>query len=96
MELPQTSPETLQTADCAGSCRSCAVVGSCPDRVVCRCLKVTEQEVISAIVTLGLRTVKEVRQATEAGDGCTCCHKEIAAYLAVYSSSSSPLICSDK
>jgi NAD(P)H-nitrite reductase large subunit len=63
---------------------------------VCRCLKVTEQEVISAIVTLGLRTVKEVRQATEAGDGCTCCHKEIAAYLAVYSSSSSALICSDK
>jgi NifU-like protein len=63
---------------------------------VCRCLKVTEQEVISAIITLGLRTVKEVRQATEAGGGCTCCHKEIAAYLAVYSSSSSPLICSDK
>jgi bacterioferritin-associated ferredoxin len=93
MELPQTSAET---SDCTGSCRSCATVGSCPDRVVCRCLKVTEQEVVSAIVTLGLRTVKEVRQATEAGDGCTCCHKEIAAYLAVYSPSSSPLICSDK
>lgn len=56
----------------------------------------TEEAVISAIVTLGLRTVKEVRQATEAGTGCNCCHKEIAAYLAVYSSSASPLICSDK
>jgi bacterioferritin-associated ferredoxin len=94
MELPQTTPETPETADCAGSCRSCATVGSCPERLVCRCLKVTEHAVITAIVTLGLRTVKEVRKATEAGDGCTCCHKEISAYLAVYSSS--PLICSDK
>ncbi len=91
MELLQTTTE-----DCAGSCRSCATVGSCPDRVVCRCLGVTEEAVISAIVTLGLRTVKEVRQATEAGDGCTCCHRELAAYLAVYSPSSSPVICSAK
>ena len=93
MELPQTSTET---EDCAGACRSCPAVGSCPDRVVCRCLRVTEETVISAIVTLGLRTVKEIRHATEAGDGCTCCHKELAAYITVYSSSSSPLICSDK
>ena len=92
MELPQTA---AQTEDCTGSCRSCPAVGSCPDRVVCRCLRVTEETVISAIVTLGLRTVKEVRQATDAGNGCTCCHKELAAYLTVYSSSSSP-ICSAK
>ena len=63
---------------------------------MCRCLGVTEAAVIGAIVTLGLRTVKEVRRATEAGDGCTCCHKELDAYLAVYapSSSSSPNMCS--
>jgi NAD(P)H-nitrite reductase large subunit len=42
---------------------------------VCRCLKVTEEAVIHAIAILGLRTVKEIRQATGAGDGCTCCHK---------------------
>jgi bacterioferritin-associated ferredoxin len=97
MELPQTSPDASETGDCTGSCRSCATVGSCPDRVVCRCLKVTEQTIVSAIVTLGLRTVKEVRKATEAGDGCTCCHREIAAYLAVYSpSSSSANMCSAK
>ena len=83
--------------DCAGSCQGCATVGSCPDRVVCRCLGVTEAEIVGAILTLGLRTVKEVRQATEAGDGCTCCHREINAYLTVYSpSSSSPVICSAK
>jgi bacterioferritin-associated ferredoxin len=96
MELPQTATEVPETADCTGSCRSCATVGSCSDRVVCRCLGVTEHEVVSAIVTLGLRTVKEVRQATEAGDGCTCCHKELAAYLAVYSPSASPNMCSAK
>ncbi|MBP3953994.1 (2Fe-2S)-binding protein [Gemmata sp. G18] len=90
MELSQTAEE------CAGSCRSCATVGSCPDRVVCRCLGVTEQAIVTAIVALGLRTVKEVRQATEAGDGCTCCHRELNAYLAVYSPSSSPAICSAK
>ena len=94
MELAQTLAES---ADCVGACKSCPVVGSCPDRVVCRCLRVTEETVIGAIVTLGLRTVKEVRQATEAGDGCTCCHKELAAYLTVYSPSPSPsVICSAK
>ena len=97
MELPQTTSEVSGAEDCSGSCRSCVTVGSCPDRLVCRCLKVTEETVINAIVTLGLRTVKEVRQATEAGTGCNCCHREIAAYLAVYSlSSSSPNMCSAK
>lgn len=55
---------------------------------MCRCLGVTEDAVIGAIVTLGLRTVKEVRAVTEAGDGCTCCHAELTQYLAVYAPSS--------
>lgn len=101
MELPQTLSTDTDTSpgphDCSGSCRSCATVGSCPDRLVCRCLRVTEEAVITAIVTLGLRTVHEVRQATEAGTGCNGCHREIAAYLTDYaSSSSSPVICSAK
>ena len=101
MQLPQTTPDVTgaeaEAENCSGSCRSCVAVGSCQERLVCRCLKVTEETVITAIVTLGLRTVKEVRQATEAGTGCNCCHREIAAYLAVYSpSSSSPNMCSAK
>ncbi len=36
---------------------------------MCRCLRVTEETVVTAIVTLGLRTVAEVRRATEAGTG---------------------------
>ncbi len=90
MELNQAVEE------CVGSCRSCPAVGSCPDRVVCRCLGVTEQTLITAIATLGLRTVKEVRRVTEAGSGCNCCHRELNVYLAVYSPSSSPAICSTK
>jgi bacterioferritin-associated ferredoxin len=51
---------------------------------VCRCLKVTEAAVVDAIVTLGLRTVKELRTATGAGDGCTCCHRELRELLEVH------------
>jgi nitrite reductase (NADH) large subunit len=67
----------------------------CPERVVCRCLKVTEGEVVSAIITLGLRTVKEVRQCTGAGDGCTACHRALRECLDRHSSpSAAEPICS--
>ena len=56
---------------CAGPC------AGCPDRIVCRCLKVTEATVVEAIRVQGLLTVRDIREATEAGDGCTCCHAEI-------------------
>jgi bacterioferritin-associated ferredoxin len=88
--------QQVHTENCVGNCQSCIAAGSCPDRLVCRCLKITEQEVITAITTLGLRTLTEVRQVTEAGDGCTCCHRELHTYLAIYSPSSSPVICSAK
>jgi bacterioferritin-associated ferredoxin len=91
--------EQLDQPDaCAGSCRGCERVGSCADRVVCRCLGVTEDMVVHAIVTLGLRTLTELRSVTEAGDGCTCCHRELKEYLAIYSSrvSSSDSMCSAK
>jgi bacterioferritin-associated ferredoxin len=82
------------TADCTGSCLGCASVGSCADRIVCRCLRVTETDVIAAITTGGARSLVELQTLTEAGDGCTCCHRELQSYLTIYSSSSSPAICS--
>jgi bacterioferritin-associated ferredoxin len=82
--------------DCTGSCQGCAAVGSCGERVVCRCLKVTEDQVIAAIKHNDARTLFELRLLTGAGDGCTCCHRELRHYLTVYSSSSSPVICSAK
>jgi bacterioferritin-associated ferredoxin len=85
--------ELDRTTDCAGSCSSCPAVGSCPDRVVCRCLKVTEESIIVAIRTHDARTIRELRTITGAGDGCTCCHKELRQYLAVYAPSKSSVTC---
>lgn len=77
MSLPHADSRVCPDP-CAGPC------AGCPDRVVCRCLKVTEEAITDAIVSLGLRTVKDVRSATGAGDGCTCCHGHIREILAVH------------
>ncbi len=69
------------------SCDACLV------RVVCRCLQVTDAALVEALATHDLRTLKDVRRHTGAGDGCTACHRELAAYLEAYSSSAAP-ICS--
>ena len=98
--LPLTDRPPWETAaagadDCTGSCAACPAVGSCAERVVCRCLTVTEESVIAAIRTRGATTVMELRTITGAGDGCRCCHQELKAYLAVYSPalSASPSMC---
>ncbi len=56
----------------------------CPSKVVCRCLNVTEDAIVSVISSLEVRTVKELRHLTGAGDGCTCCHGRLREYLAVH------------
>ena len=85
-----TTPAAATGEDCTGSCQSCPAVGSCADRVVCRCLKVTEETIILAIREHGLTTVRELKTITRAGDGCMCCHRELKTYLQVYASSPSP------
>ena len=65
-----------------GFAASCS---DCPNRVVCRCLNVTEATIINAISRLELRTVKEVRRHTGAGSGCTCCHGELRELLEQHS-----------
>lgn len=62
---------------CPGDC------SSCPERMVCSCLQVSEAEIVGAIQTLGVRTLKELRHTTGAGTGCNCCHTELRAYLRV-------------
>lgn len=69
---------------------------TCPGRLVCRCLQVTEDALRQAVTTLGLKTLQEVRAATGAGDGCTCCHRKLRHYLEVISYSSDSPICSVK
>ena len=56
---------------------SASACATCTSRIVCRCFQVSEATVVETIITLGLRTVKEIRQQTEAGDGCTCCHAQL-------------------
>lgn len=50
---------------------------SCPGRVVCKCLGVTEDQIVTAIQTHDLSTIRDIRHQTSAGDGCTCCHQEL-------------------
>lgn len=57
-----------------------------PDKIVCRCLQVTEAQVVRMIERLELRTVRDLRSFTGAGDGCTCCHSQLTAYLEKYGS----------
>jgi NifU-like protein len=47
------------------------------ERALCRCLGVTREEVVCSIRALNLQTVQEVRDATGAGGGCTCCHQAL-------------------
>jgi bacterioferritin-associated ferredoxin len=53
----------------------------CPQRIVCRCLQITEAQLVDALHTLELRTLKDVRRVTGAGEGCTCCHATLKEYL---------------
>jgi bacterioferritin-associated ferredoxin len=57
----------------------------CPDRVVCHCLNVTEDQIISAIANQDSRTLRDIRRQTSAGDGCTCCHKDVQEIIKRYS-----------
>ena len=57
------------------------MVRFCDRRVVCHCLKVTEDAVVRTATDLGLRTVHEVRLYTGAGDGCTACHRRLCRLL---------------
>jgi bacterioferritin-associated ferredoxin len=52
---------------------------------------VTEGTIVEVVTTLGLRTVKEVRAVTTAGDGCTCCHRQIRALIEVHAGVAVPV-----
>ncbi len=77
---------------CDGSCQR----GGNSSPLICSCLNVTEETVVNAIATLGLRTVKEVRKYTGAGDGCTACHPRIREVLKQHAQSPSEPIFSVK
>ena len=58
---------------------------SCPERVVCRCLNITEGELVNVITSREIESLRDLRRHTGAGEGCTCCHATLKEYLARYS-----------
>lgn len=68
---------------------------TCPGRIVCRCLNITEEDVVTALAIHGADTVTELRRLTGAGDGCTACHRKLQLLMTeTYASSSAAPICS--
>jgi bacterioferritin-associated ferredoxin len=57
----------------------------CTEKIVCRCLNVSEAQVIQMIARLEIRTVRDLSQHTGAGEGCTCCHAKLEEYLEKFS-----------
>ena len=51
------------------------------DQVVCACLRVTHSELVTAISVLEIRSIREFKQKTGAGDGCTACHCRLQCLL---------------
>lgn len=55
---------------------------SAKSQFLCRCLRVTEEEVRDAIAVANPETVRGVTQACGAGGGCMACHRHIKRLLA--------------
>jgi bacterioferritin-associated ferredoxin len=53
----------------------------CGLRMICRCLRVTEQVLVEAFASGDIRTLKDIRSHTGAGDGCMACHQRLKSYL---------------
>lgn len=47
------------------------------DLVVCKCLGITEVEVIEIMRIKTIGCLAELRMESEAGSGCTACHKKL-------------------
>jgi NifU-like protein len=80
-KLPDTVVKASQRDGNMPACCNPTDVQSCPGRIVCRCLQITEKFVVEAVHMLELQTVKDIQQFTSAGGGCTACHCELKKIL---------------
>jgi bacterioferritin-associated ferredoxin len=62
----------------------------CSARLICHCLGVTEGMLRQALMTFDLRTVKDMRRHTGAGDGCTACHRRLKRFIDEHAQSMTP------
>jgi bacterioferritin-associated ferredoxin len=57
------------------TCTECHGTGACSTgNLICRCMQVTEQQVLDAIAAGHARSVQDLRCETGAGTGCMGCH----------------------
>ena len=64
---------------------------ACPGRFVCYCLGVTEEAVVEAICSGAVRDVRDLRDSTGAGDGCTACHQRLRSLIERYALTMAPV-----
>ncbi|MCC7087177.1 MAG: (2Fe-2S)-binding protein [Pirellulales bacterium] len=50
-------------------------------KLICRCLEISETDLLQAIDDADLRSLTDVIGQTGAGDGCTACRTRILEYL---------------
>jgi bacterioferritin-associated ferredoxin len=50
--------------------------------VVCRCLQVSQSELLDACGRCPIRSLQDVARETGAGSGCMACHRQIRRLLA--------------
>ncbi len=63
------------------ACCSTSDAAVSEDRVICRCLNVTESEVQTAISAFNVETVRELGRCTGAGKGCMACHGRLRSLI---------------
>ena len=51
------------------------------DKLLCHCLNVRLSKVAEAIEVCNLNSIRDIRCATGAGDGCTACHAQLRQLL---------------
>ncbi len=66
------------TESCRMSPEACA---QCPETIVCTCLRVSVTELVEALATRQIRSLKDIKHQTGAGDGCMMCHRVLKRYL---------------
>ena len=76
--MAMTLQTTLQTST---ECCTTSIEVVSADRVICRCLNVTESEVQTAISAFNVETVRELGRCTGAGKGCMACHGRLRSLI---------------
>jgi bacterioferritin-associated ferredoxin len=81
-DLPLRAVESLgfgsNSVVSTGGCSTCCD----GDSIICRCFKVTKQEVHDAVISGNARTISQLRCETGAASGCMACLCKIKQLLA--------------